>query len=220
MDMLSPNSQIRRDPWRLSGLWPSQMGMDVGFIGQSLTHWECLMADEDRVPLRKDYPQDHLAAIGHVAVLWGYLEMEVDQMTWVAGGFDHQFAACVTAQMISIHPKLRALISLIWLRGVDEGLVKELRAFQGSVGDLVDKRNRAVHDPRAIRTSDGAMLRMQITAANTLSFAFLPEKREDIELTAKKISEKIVEFKELKARILAEIAASPNKRRQQPLELH
>jgi hypothetical protein len=58
--------------------------------------------------------------------------------------------ACMTAQMISIHPRLKAFIALVEIRGGSETALKELNIFSGSAGGLAEKRNRMVHDPRAV----------------------------------------------------------------------
>jgi hypothetical protein len=95
--------------------------------------------NDDQSDLPTLVPLEHDAAIGRVARGWGHLEHMVDLILWDVASIPHQFGACITAQMGSIHPKLRALGALLVLQKADVKLVKKVESFQANLHDLVDR---------------------------------------------------------------------------------
>jgi hypothetical protein len=81
--------------------------------------------------------------------------------------------ACITAQLISVHPRMRAFTALVELHNGGAQAVKDLKAFTGSIGGLVEKRNRCVHDPRMSDMATGAVHRLEITAKPAVQFDFI-----------------------------------------------
>ena len=53
-----------------------------------------------------------MEAIGYVAHHWARLEHEINQMIWALAAIVPPDGACLTAQIPSIVPRLRALIAL------------------------------------------------------------------------------------------------------------
>jgi len=73
--------------------------------------------DFDAPTDKPEIPENHYAAIGRVAAACASLDLAIDYMIWELLGVDQLLGACVTAQFISIHPRLKALVSLAILRG-------------------------------------------------------------------------------------------------------
>lgn len=150
-------------------------------------------------------PREHLEEIGRIANAWGFLEFAIDKATWDLCEGPHEFVACVTAQVLSAQGKIKALISLAGVRGISEGLLKELRTFNGArVGGLQERRNRSVHDTR-FRAPDGSVARLQITAQSTLTFGMQPEPFEELQTTRRRIEEAIHQFLAIRDRMMAEL---------------
>jgi hypothetical protein len=71
----------------------------------------------DDIPSPDGYipiPDPHYIAIGKVADAWADLEFDIDQLLWRLMRTEQALGACVTAQMISTHPRFRALGALGW----------------------------------------------------------------------------------------------------------
>lgn len=155
-------------------------------------------------------PVGHLAAVGRLANAWAYLEFAVDKATWALAGVPDMVGACMTAQMLSIQPKFRALIAVAELRGLSAPTIKDLRRFQQDrIGGLQEGRNRAVHDTRVIHRATGGVSRLQITAQGPLVFDFQPEPVSELHATRKKIEALTRDFIQLREAVLSEYRALP-----------
>jgi hypothetical protein len=75
-------------------------------------------------------PGAHYAAIGRVTDAWADLEFEIDRAMWELMGAHQTFGACVTSQIISMQPKLRALRALLHLWSADD-LATQVGSFAG-----------------------------------------------------------------------------------------
>lgn len=155
-------------------------------------------------------PAAHLAAIGRIANAWATLEFSVDQVTWRVAGLSQMYGACLTAQMFSIQPKLRALIAVLELRGISSSTLARFNSFNGKdISPLQEKRNRAVHDARLIHAATGSVERLQITAQGALIFGFQPEPVKELHATRKRIEAAIRKFFTLRDEMFAELATLP-----------
>jgi hypothetical protein len=119
-------------------------------------------------------PDAHYAAIGQVTDAWADLEFEVDRVIWDLMGVQQPFGACVTSQIISIHPKLKALRALLHLWEADE-LANEIGSFAGSMYELADLRNRTVHDKRFTTHPNREVVRFEVTTTKRLHAPGLPQ---------------------------------------------
>ncbi len=154
-------------------------------------------------------PDKHVALMGRVADTWAQLEFQIDQGIWYLAGPEQQLIACITAQLISVHPRLRAFTALVAIRGGSEQSVRDLNTFTGNVSGLSDQRNRTVHDPRFVDKATGEVHRLEITARPKVQFGFLPEPASQLEERITRISERVFEFIELRDRIISEIDGLP-----------
>lgn len=152
-------------------------------------------------------PEDHLAAIGHVANTAANVEFQIDLGIWELVKSRQQLAACVTAQLISPHPKMKAFTALAEILGASAARIAELNAIAGSIGGLYEKRNRIVHDPRLIKQATGTVQRLQITAKPKVHFGFIEETAAEVIKVAEDLAAKGKEFITLRDAVIAEIDA-------------
>lgn len=177
-----------------------------------------LLEPGDGVPPPDEYiriPDPHYAAMGKVADAWADLEFEIDQVIWQFLQTHQSLGACVTAQMVSIHPRMNALRSLARLWEVSEEAIAELGRFYGKAGALADKRNRSIHDKRLIQWNTKEVVRLEVSAKNKLKFEPIPETIESLMKFAADIAELHLWFIRIKESIFAELRAFPDKPRGQ-----
>jgi hypothetical protein len=156
-------------------------------------------------------PDEHYIAIGKVADAWADLEFDIDQFLWKLMRIEQALGACVTAQMISTHPRFRALSALVRLYAISEETVKKIGALSGEIAGLATQRNRAIHDKRMLWTPTMEVVRFQVTADNKLEFGPQPESVDSLNKFKDKIMAVRIKFDQLKQQIEAEIDASPGK---------
>lgn len=167
------------------------------------------MAEAADVSASATIPEAHAAAIGRIATAWAVLEFEVDLTIWKLSGTFQMLAACITAQLMSIHPRLRALQALVEAQNLPHKLSRDVATFAGETAALVEARNRAVHDPRMTVVATGAVERLQITAQKSLSFGFKPEDLAELIKTEESIKRRITKYRELNRKILLALQERP-----------
>src|SRR5262245_25580936 len=168
---------------------------------------------------RSNIPDSHLAAIGLVANNMATLEFFIDTGIWELVGVPQQLTACLTAQMTSAHPKLKAFIGLVEVLGGSRDTIDKLNKFQGEIGGLTEKRNRMVHDPRMISTTTNEPARLQITAKPKVHFGFLPEPEDEVTKVSDDLAFAIRDFKILRTAAIAEIRTLREKSPPQLVEI-
>lgn len=104
------------------------------------------MAEPTKPPSTPHYP-NHIEYVGIIASAWARLEFSVDSTSWRLAGIKPEIGACFSANLGSIHLKLRSLYALLELQGASPEMLKRVRAFQNRISGTADKRNRVVHDP-------------------------------------------------------------------------
>jgi hypothetical protein len=160
-------------------------------------------------------PDTRLAAIGHVANMMANLDLQIDIGIWTLIGAPQQLSACVTAQLFSAIPRMKAFTGLAEILGASGDSIKRLKTISGQISGLAEDRNRMVHDPRMIKKSTGAVERLQITAKPNVHFGFIPENDEEVNNKGNEIGNKVREFMALRDAIIAEIEALPPESRPQ-----
>ena len=123
-------------------------------------------ANGENIPI----PDEHYCALGKVADAWADLEFDIDQLLWKLMRTEQALGACVTAQMISSHPRFRALYALVRLYAVSDATTKEIGTFAGEITGLQTRRNRIIHDKRLMWAATKQVVRFQVTADNKLEF--------------------------------------------------
>ncbi|WP_417417461.1 hypothetical protein [Hoeflea sp.] len=89
----------------------------------------------------------HYAAIGLVASNWARLERTADEAIWELLQAAPALSASVTAQMMGMRPRMNAIQGLLSNLGAPDKAVKKVESLLQSSYNLVDQRNRVVHDP-------------------------------------------------------------------------
>ena len=159
-------------------------------------------------PEDAEIPSEHYQALGMAADAWAGLELCIDYLIWELMSVDQPIGACITAQFISIHPRLRALQALARLRGANK-TADELDTFYGQVSGLAEKRNRLLHDKRLVHFQTKEVSVFHIATKKDLKFGLQREIPQDLLNFRKTVRRKMKEFDELSERIRHEIATSP-----------
>jgi hypothetical protein len=149
-----------------------------------------------------------LEAIGYVAVHWARLEHEINQAIWALCALESADGACLTAQIPSIMPRMRALIALVHKNGCGEKLLTDLNRFAGEADKLARRRNRVIHDPWYFRDDTNQIFgRLEVTADKRLVYEIKLQTRKDVLDIAHEIIAAQKTFEALRARINAEFQA-------------
>lgn len=82
-----------------------------------------------------------------IASSWAQLEFFIDSTSWRLANIKPETGSCFSANLGSIHLKLKTLYALLELHGASKKLLKDFRAYQNRISGTADKRNRVVHDP-------------------------------------------------------------------------
>ena len=162
---------------------------------------------------RRKIPVAHYAAMGRVADTWADLEFAIDHIIWHLMRTDQAFGACVTSQMISIHPRSKALLALLSLYEVPLPRMEELKSVLGRAAGLSETRNRLIHDKRLLKPSTGEVIRLEVSAKKDLIFAEQPESVGSLNKFGESVGKIIVEFDTVMQAIMGELNASGGKLR-------
>jgi len=124
-------------------------------------------------------PDEHFSSVGKCIQPWAHLEFEIDRAVWELLGVAQPIGACVTAQLVSVIPKLNALNALAILHGA-KNASEAISSFSGDIGGSNAKRNRLVHDARFISIVTRNVNRFEIIAKNKMTFGNVTETISDL----------------------------------------
>lgn len=96
-------------------------------------------------PLDSDNPI--FSAVGLVASNWAKLERVADEAIWELLQAEPLYSACATAHIMGFTNRMKCLISLMRMRGVNEDAIEKMNAILFRSYELGNMRNRIVHDP-------------------------------------------------------------------------
>jgi hypothetical protein len=169
--------------------------------------------------LSDDLPYDprfdeHVKAIGRVAVIWAQFEFFVNETIWELADLERKIGACITAQMIGPAPRFKAMAALMHQRAVGKDLIDEMNVLSGRAQQQSDKRNRIVHDPWSI-SGEGVVQRLLVKADRKLEFEFITDTPDELNKTYVEIIRLIQDFEGFRARMLAALPAFSRKRYEQ-----
>lgn len=120
--------------------------------------------------LRDFYPE-----IGRIASVWAMLEFRMDQLIWYLLDVEQTFGACITTQINGPSPRLRALKTLIELRGNSPTIITKLTKFSHKIWDTQEQRNRTIHDPWFIKEDGTTVEQMRVaTIENKIVYKTVP----------------------------------------------
>jgi hypothetical protein len=106
---------------------------------------------------------------------------------------------------------MRALISLVELRGGNNELIKTLNQFSEQVGKLARRRNRFVHDPWIVAKATGEARRFEITADKKLVYKLHDLDPDEMDALVSDIDAAFEEMFQIYKRILNELPQWPRK---------
>jgi len=158
-------------------------------------------------------PDAHYAAMGRVADTWADLEFAIDHAIWKLLRTPQAFGACVTSQMVSIHPRTKALMSLLSLYDVSDVLVKNLSSVLGTAAGLSEIRNRLIHDKRMIRHPSDEVVRFEVSARSNLIFADKTETVDELNEFILKVGDIVIAFDDAWEPLESELQTSGGKLR-------
>lgn len=130
---------------------------------------------------RADTLSNYHADVGRISMAWAQLETIINHSIWHLANVEQYAGACITAQIISPAQRIRALVSLVALRGGGEDQTKPLNKLSGEIDGLARQRNRVVHDP-VYQDPDApsGISRFTVTADRKLEFGMVPVREDDI----------------------------------------
>jgi hypothetical protein len=147
------------------------------------------------------------------------LEFQIDLTTWNLIGEEQRLYACLSAQLISPLPKLDTLYAVVEQVGGDQKLLKKIRTFAGSMGELVKLRNRAIHDHRVIWFGYGKreVARVEVSAKGGLKYAPILETIDDLLALRERIGKKYDEFMQIRDYLADALPSSEERLRGRPI---
>src|SRR5262245_6885475 len=128
---------------------------------------------------QNDIAPEFYELVGRIASDLAFLEMMVNDCIWALSGSPYGAGACVTAQIYSFDAKMKAMISLLRLKGREDLARKTISFFESSRSSLT-KRNRAIHDPWCLGEESATQL--SITADKRLIFDTIGKNARSIEI--------------------------------------
>jgi hypothetical protein len=133
------------------------------------------------------------------------LEFFINTAIWELMNVEQRTGACVTAQIMSIQPRLDAPISLVTLNGGKQSLIDDLNKFAAKAGSLARQRNRIVHDPWFVQGTTMEPYQFVSTAYKKLDFGFKHTPTDGLLSLQKKIHTLYHDFEKLHSKILSEL---------------
>jgi len=123
---------------------------------------------------------DHYSALGRVAASWAALESVVSSAIWQIGEIPDEIGACITSQIFTFDAKMKALISILEVRGGLHKTISDLNKFHEEVRSVAAFRHRAVHDPWIHDLKTNTPHRLQITADKKPILEYRPTTTEEL----------------------------------------
>jgi hypothetical protein len=162
-------------------------------------------------------PHELTSRIGLVAAGWARFEYLANQLIWRLANVDIAAGACITAQIVSAPNRLKALGSLVHLRGGSEELLKDLGAFITRAEGIGRQRNRIVHDPWIVEGEKS--LRVEVTTdKKQLTFKVHDTSMAEMDELSKKVTALINDLHSLERRIDNELPVWPDKQYRESLD--
>lgn len=101
------------------------------------------------IRMESPLPGDHrfYPLIGRVASEWTHFERILDEIIRDIADIPEGIALCITGQMMGATPRFKTIDALGKHVGLSEALLKKFRRLKQKNYDVVEFRNRVVHDP-------------------------------------------------------------------------
>jgi hypothetical protein len=154
---------------------------------------------------------DHYSAIGRVAASWAALEAMVCSAIWQIGEIQDDIGACMTSQIFTFDGKIKALLSILEVRGGLNKTISQINKFHEAARDVATFRNRTLHDPWVHDLNTNTPHRLQITADKKPIMEYKPEHTENLLEKAEKTAKLIERLNEILKPAIERFLALPKK---------
>lgn len=153
----------------------------------------------------------HAAAVLRGISAYARLEHQVDELIWKLAEIEPEIGACLTAQIVSIAPRMDALITLAYAQHVSEECLTRLNKFKARIGGLSNERNRLAHDPWFSGFQTDKLFRLEKTARGKLIHRFQPVTEEELGEYERKVESAHADFSQLSSEILGSFYSGPRR---------
>jgi hypothetical protein len=151
--------------------------------------------------------------IGQVASDWASVEQIFDLIIADLAGIERHVSACVTAQMMGVYPRCRAIIALLTVRERRSGtsmkkLIDTTTRLLGASNGPGEKRNRIVHDAWYVFSGSDRTGQFKSMPHKDLRYGIHPVDRKDLETALAEIADFKKRVEAYRADIVEMLAAS------------
>lgn len=120
----------------------------------------------------KDLNPEYATYVGRISSAWSAVEFHINLATWAIADVAPAIGACLTAQIYTFDARMKALLSLLKLRHVNDSIIKATNQFAEDSRGLQEIRNRIIHD-YWVWSEVGDIFRVEVTAPKKLKFEFV-----------------------------------------------
>jgi len=156
-------------------------------------------------PLPKDHPLYKM--VGRVASEWSHVEHRLDTIIWALSGTTNERCACITSQIMGVPNRCNAITTLGSFTGISENALKLVNKVKGRSFQIVDDRNRLIHDPWYMEYPAGMAAQFKAMPLKNTHYGLKPVTEAEIN----KIIQTIKEFGQMamdaRKAVLAELKA-------------
>jgi len=157
---------------------------------------------------KREMPPQFARYISRIAVDWAALEFHINELIWALAKVEPGLGACITAQIFSLDARLKALVTLLKIRRVDQRLIDSVKKFSNGCREELEIRNRTLHDAWA-RKGNGEWARLEITARHSLKFEFITVSVEDLKRDYEKVRNCVLAFRTIRSAVLGALPSLP-----------
>jgi hypothetical protein len=198
-----PDEPDKPDPELITGSLTASVGAaQFKFIG-----------GEAKLTVHSPLPPDHPinTMVGHVASTWSHVEHVLDLIIWELSKTEPTLAACITAQIMGIPPRCKAIIALGKVRGLAEATLKCVERFMRKSYDVADERNRIIHDPWYISKGETEPAQFKSMPFKDWRYGIKPVTESAIKQTIETLTQRLTEAHDLRKKILDELQSLQGK---------
>lgn len=147
-------------------------------------------------------PHAYFDHIGRICAEWAWFEARLDMTIGLLSGLDDRTSAAITSQINGPVPRLRAILSLLELKGVAKEVRDAVMAFMQKTHGIADDRNRVVHDPWVLDDIRETVLqRRSARIGKTFFHGYKEVSADELMALEKKINDHHIRFIEIAVQI-------------------
>jgi hypothetical protein len=164
--------------------------------------------------------QPFYEAVGRLALEWAEFEYYMNDAIWSLANVSRHAGTCLTSQLIGPGPRFRCLVALLHVREVSEELINAMNSLASEAESLGRQRNRYLHDPLVLDTTDRKVYRIETTADRKLRHDFVSIDLEAVKKLTYQILKVAARFDDLYDRVVAETPPWPRKQYERSKGIH